>query len=179
MPRSRPPSWSKRFSYDICSWFCNITPVFVIVQRFRVQPRHRPKKRPVKSKKKLWKSEYRIMNIECRRNVFCPLWAFVSNGLFYKKDWAKRNHPSKFCGSLFLVLLSLDHVFSVIRCSIMRCLMRGTIYHILYTLHSIPLKVTDPISFAKGGSLSVRMLRLDSAHPCRSSDADLSGYHQP
>jgi len=31
-------------------------------------------------------------NIECRRNVFC---------LFYKKDWAKRNHPSTFCGSPF------------------------------------------------------------------------------
>ena len=40
--------------------------------------------------------EYRIMNIECRSNVFCLSWAFVSNGLFLKKDWAKRNHPSTF-----------------------------------------------------------------------------------
>jgi len=37
------------------------------------------------------KSEYRILNVECRRNVFF---------LFYKIDRAKRNHPSKFCGSL-------------------------------------------------------------------------------
>jgi len=47
--------------------------------------------------------EYRIMNVEYRRNVFC---------LFYKKDWAsllrqigyeskERNHPSTFCGWIF------------------------------------------------------------------------------
>jgi len=51
------------------------------VSGVRCQPCCWPEKRPVKSKKKLWSDEvsndaekanieYRIMNIECRRNAF-------------------------------------------------------------------------------------------------------------
>ena len=39
--------------------------------------------------------EYRIMNVKYRRNVFY---------LFNKKDWEQRHHPSKFCGSIFVIL---------------------------------------------------------------------------
>jgi hypothetical protein len=50
------------------------------LQGVRFQPSRRPKKRPVKSKKKL-------MNIERpTSNAFCQ----------FKKGCAKRNHPSKF-----------------------------------------------------------------------------------
>jgi len=38
---------------------------------FRCQPRRRPKKRPVKSKKKLMNIEHRTSNIERRMNEFC------------------------------------------------------------------------------------------------------------
>ncbi len=65
--------------------------------------------------KRISNIECRIMNVEGRNSVY-----------FIKKDRAQRYHPSKFCGSLFcgsavrfsLLLLSWDHVFSVICCLI-------------------------------------------------------------
>jgi hypothetical protein len=75
-------------SSDIVDWL--ITGLFVDVdadsiERFmgssRVQPSRRPKKRPVKSKKKLWKSEYRISNNECRMSN-----VEVMNSVYFKKD---------------------------------------------------------------------------------------------
>jgi hypothetical protein len=55
-------------------------------EKVRYKHRRRPKKRPVKSKKKLMNVEHRTSNIERRMNVFC----------LFKKDLAKRFHPSKF-----------------------------------------------------------------------------------
>ncbi len=62
------------FLVDICTRY----EILEKVQRFRVQgcgfrfqPSRRPKKRPVKLKKKLMNVEHRTSNIERRMNVFC------------------------------------------------------------------------------------------------------------
>ena len=72
-------------------------------KRFRVQPSRWPKKRPVKSKKKPRKREYRISNNECRISKECIL------SIFKKK---MERSDSTLRHSIFVIR------YSAVRCSV-------------------------------------------------------------